>query len=149
VEDGRRFGVWGEDEDGNPCFDLHPDAVHCDAWGYALHDSERAWRCLMKQTLAAHARAYPGLCYGIWSGPDSWNSHLGERVGETFVQPATPMREFPVMNSSAHAGPLLALFKVLGVETTADGVRVDGRAPVAAGAWRLRTPQLDLRPPVI
>jgi hypothetical protein len=115
------------------------------AWGYALHDSERAWRCLSKQTLAAHARAYPELWYGIWSGPDSWNSHLGERAGETFVQPATPMREFPVMNSNAHAGPLLALFKVLGVEATAEGVRVDPHAPAAAGAWRLRTPHLDLR----
>jgi hypothetical protein len=115
------------------------------AWGYALHDSERAWRCLLKQTLAAHARAYPDLWYGIWSGPDSWNSHLGERAGETFVQPATPMREFPVMNSNAHAGPLLALFKVLGVEATTEGVRVDPRAPAAAGAWRLRTPHLDLR----
>ena len=115
------------------------------AWGYALHDSERAWRCLSKQTLGAHARAYPELWYGIWSGPDSWNSHLGERAGETFVQPATPMREFPVMNSNAHAGPLLALFKVLGLEATAEGVRVDPRTPAAAGAWRLRTPHLDLR----
>jgi hypothetical protein len=115
------------------------------AWGYARHDPERAWRCLLKQTLAAHARAHPELWYGIWSGPDSWNSHLGERAGETFVQPATPMREFPVMNSNAHAGPLLALFKVLGLEATAAGVGIEVRAPAAAGAWRLRTPHLDLR----
>lgn len=110
------------------------------AWGYALHDPERAWRCLGKQTLAAHARAYPGVWYGIWSGPDAWNSHHGERAGETFVQPATPMREFPVMNSNAHAGPLLALARVLGLEATPDGIRAVRPAPPAAGAWRLTTP---------
>lgn len=116
------------------------------AWGYALHDSERAWRCVAKQSLAAHARAYPDLWYGVWSGPDSWNSHLGERAGETFVQPATPMREFPLMNSNAHAGPLLALLKVLGVVATPNGVEVEKGAG-AAGAWRLRTPHLDLHSP--
>lgn len=110
------------------------------AWGYALHDPDRAWRCLLEQTLAAHARAYPHVWYGIWSGPDAWNSHHGDRPGETFVQPATPMREFPVMNSNAHAGPLLALLRVLGIEATPDGVVVEPRAPAAAGAWRLVTP---------
>lgn len=110
------------------------------AWGYALHDPDRAWRCLSKQTLAAHARAYPHVWYGIWSGPDAWNSHHGERAGETFVQPATPMREFPVMNSNAHAGPLLALLRVLGLEATPDGIASVRPAPEAAGAWRLVTP---------
>jgi hypothetical protein len=110
------------------------------AWGYALHDPERAWRCLGKQTLAAHARAYPRVWYGIWSGPDSWNSHHGERPGETFVQPATPMREFPVMNSNAHAGPLLALLRVLGLDATPDGIASTRPAPAPAGAWRLITP---------
>lgn len=110
------------------------------AWGYALHEPERAWRCLLRQTLAAHARAHPHVWYGIWSGPDAWNSHHGDRPGETFVQPATPMREFPVMNSNAHAGPLLALLRVLGVEATPEGVVVEPRAPAAAGAWRLTTP---------
>ena len=115
------------------------------AWGYALHHPERAWRCLEKQTFAAHARAYPDVWYGIWSGPDSYNSHMGERPGETFVQPATPMREFPVMNSNAHAGVLLALLKVLGVESTPNGVYVDPRAAAPAGAWRLDTPLVELR----
>ncbi len=109
-------------------------------WGLALHDPERAWRCLEKQTLAAHARAYPHVWYGIWSGPDAYNGHFGERPGETYVQPATPMREFPVMNSNAHAGPLLALLKALGVESTPEGVAVLRPPPRAAGAWRLSTP---------
>lgn len=82
------------------------------AWGYALHDTELAWSCLQKQSLAAHARAYPCIWYGIWSGPDAYNSHYAARPGETFLHPATPMTEFPVMNSNAHAGPLLGLVKV-------------------------------------
>lgn len=83
------------------------------AWGYALHDEELAWKCLQKQSLAAHARAYPRVWYGIWSGPDAYNSLDSSRPGETFLHPATPMTEFPVMNSNAHAGPLLGLRKVI------------------------------------
>ena len=114
-------------------------------WGLALHDPESAWRSLAKQTFAAHARAYPHVWYGIWSGPDAYNSHHGERPGETYVQPATPMREFPVMNSNAHAAPLLALLKALGVEATPEGVVVESRAPARLDGWRLRTALPELR----
>ena len=107
------------------------------AWGYALHDPELARRSLAKQSLAGHASAYPHIWYGIWSGPDSYNAHFGERPGETFVQPATPMTEFPVMNSNAHAGPLLAMLRVLGIETTADGIVVRDRGP--SPIWRLHS----------
>ncbi|MFH1150759.1 MAG: hypothetical protein V1748_09845 [Actinomycetota bacterium] len=82
------------------------------AWGYALREPALALQCLERQSLAAHAAAYPRVWFGIWSGPDAYNSHLGIRPGETFVHPATPMQEFPVMNSNAHAGPLLALLKI-------------------------------------
>lgn len=108
------------------------------AWGYARHDAELALRNLEKQTLAAHARAYPHIWYGIWSGPDSYNAHFGDRAGETFVQPATPMTEYPVMNSNAHAGPLLALLRVLGLETTPSGV-VSERPAAVPGPWRVET----------
>ncbi len=84
------------------------------AWGLSLHDGELALECLYKQTLAAHADAYPRVWYGIWSGPDCYNAHYAERPGETFNLPATPMAEYPVMNSNAHAGPLLAARKVFG-----------------------------------
>jgi len=116
-------------------------------WGLALHDPELAWRSLARQTFAAHARAYPHVWYGIWSGPDAYNSHHGERPGETYVQPATPMREFPVMNSNAHAGPLLGLLKALGVEATPEGVGAEPRAPARLGRWRLRTTLGEVEPP--
>lgn len=94
------------------------------AWGLSLADASLGWECLSKQLLLAHARAYPHIWYGIWSGPDAYNSWMGDREGETFVQPATPMAEFPQPNSNAHAGPLLGLMKVLGIEATPSGLRV-------------------------
>jgi hypothetical protein len=113
-------------------------------WAYTLHDPDLAWRSLEKQSLAAHARAYPHVWYGIWSGPDSYNAHYAERPGETFVHPATPMTEFPVMNSNAHAGPLLALLKTLGVEASPRGITVTPRLPDGSGPWRLSTALLDV-----
>lgn len=108
------------------------------AWGLAAHDRELATDCLRRQMLAAHAAAYPEIWYGIWSGPDAYNAHFGERAGETFVQPATPMAEYPVMNSNAHAGPLLALAKVAGIEQAARRPRRHARggkgAPSAKGS---------------
>ena len=108
------------------------------AWGLARHDVDLAWSCLRAQSLAAHARAYPHVWYGIWSGPDAFNAHFGSRPGETFVQPATPMAEFPVMNSNAHAAPLLGLLGVLGLQTGPAGVHVAGRP--GGPPWRLACP---------
>ncbi len=83
------------------------------AWAYALHDPARAWQTLHKQSLNHRREAYPDIWYGQWSGPDASNSHFGDHPGETFVQPATPMTEFPVMNSNVHASALLGLQAVL------------------------------------
>lgn len=81
-------------------------------WAYALVDPPRAEALLGRMSFAGQQAAYPHIWYGQWSGPDARNSWMGDRVGETFVHPATPMTEFPTMNSNAHAGPLLALEKL-------------------------------------
>lgn len=112
-------------------------------WAYALHDPELAWRSLQKQSLAAHARAYPHIWYGIWSGPDAYNAHDADLPGQTFVHPATPMTEFPIMNSNAHAMPLLAVLRLAGVETCAGGIRIEPRL-TRHGPWKLDTPLLTL-----
>ena len=114
-------------------------------WGYALHDPDLAWRSLHKQGFAAHASAYPRVWYGIWSGPDAYNAHYAEQPGETFVQPATPMQEFPVMNSNAEAGPLLATLKVFGIEAGPGGFNVTPHVPDSVGPWRLRTMLIDVK----
>jgi hypothetical protein len=107
--------------------------------GLAAHDAAVAWDLVVRQSLAAHARAYPDVWYGIWSGPDAYNAHFGSRPGETFVQPATPMAEYPVMNANAHAGPLLALLAALGVTAHPDGVRVEPRDAPVPQEWTLHT----------
>lgn len=107
--------------------------------GLARRAPALALENLRRQSFAEHATAYPHLWYGIWSGPDAYNSEMGERAGETFDQPATPMTEYPVMNANAHAGPLLALAGALGLEATPAGVvRRGGVLPDA----RLQTPVL-------
>jgi hypothetical protein len=53
----------------------------------------------------------------------------------------TPMREFPVINSNAHAAPLFALLRVLGLEATPERIASVRPAPAAAGPWRLVTPE--------
>lgn len=115
------------------------------AWGYSLYDPERALRNLYKQSLAAHSRAYPHIWFGIWSGPDAYNAHYAERPGETFIHPLTPMQEYPIMNSNAHALPLLALIKIAGFEPHGSSLRFSPNFPPSVESWRMSLPLLDAR----
>ncbi len=85
-------------------------------WGLALDQPDLARALFHKLRLQARAQAYPHIWYGLWSGPDSFNAHYAHRPGETFHLPATPMDEFPVMNSNWHAAPLLAWQKLKAAE---------------------------------
>ena len=111
------------------------------AKAYAKYDPALAWRSLEKQSLFAHARAYPNIWYGIWSGPDAYNAHDACEPGQTFVHPATPMQEYPIMNSNAHAGPLMALLACLGIEPGPSGIEI--APPDKARAWKIETPLLS------
>lgn len=91
------------------------------SWGYAASNPERAWSHLARNTMSAHAVAWPSLWYGIWSGPDGLQT-AGDRAGQTWFSPATPMVDFPVLNNNAHAMPLFALLRVVGVEADAGGL---------------------------
>jgi len=113
-------------------------------WGYSLYDPERAWRNLEKQSLASHARAYPHIWYGIWSGPDSYNAHWAQDPGYTFIHPLTPMREYPVMNSNAHALPLLALLRLAGTEPTGTSLEIVPKMPSWLQPWRADFPLLSI-----
>ena len=113
-------------------------------WGYSLYDPERAWRNLEKQSLANHARAYPHIWYGIWSGPDSYNAHWAEDPGHTFIHPLTPMREYPIMNSNQHAMPLLALLRMAGIEPSGTSLDVTPRMPERFDPWNLDFPLISV-----
>ena len=52
-------------------------------WALALVNGELAWDEWKKNTLALHAEAYPDVWYGIWSGPDTYNSVLSKYPGQT------------------------------------------------------------------
>lgn len=90
-------------------------------WAWAKIDPASAWEFLQKTTLFAHAEAYPDIWYGIWSGPDAYNSSLSKTPGQTFNLNFTPMTEFPIMNMNCHAGILFSIIKFL-FEPTSEGL---------------------------
>lgn len=98
-------------------------------WGLSRSDPDRAWSEFVSNSMMRHAETYPNLWYGIWSGPDAYNAEWADRPGETFFHVATPMTDFPVMNSNRHALPLLDAMKLAGVEPTAEGLRFESRVP--------------------
>ena len=110
-------------------------------WGYALSDPPRALRHLARNTMAAHALAFPDVWYGIWSGPDGLESNAGDRPGQAWFSAVTPMTDFPVQNANQHAMPLLALLRTCGVDASSTGLVVD---PHLADDFSLETALLDL-----
>jgi hypothetical protein len=110
-------------------------------WGYADGDGETAWKHLARNTMAAHAEAFPEVWYGIWSGPDGLFGPSGDRPGQTWFSQVTPMTDFPVLNNNQHAMPILAALRVAGIDATAAGIRV---APHVPGDFALQTALVDL-----
>jgi hypothetical protein len=115
------------------------------AWlteAYALRDPALAWSSLVRNTLFAHARAYPDLWYGTWTGPDSYNGPDHERPGQADAHLATALTDYPAFNMHAHLGPLRALAAVLGIRGTRQGLRIDPKVPTAV--YTVQWPRLTL-----
>ncbi|MHA1925412.1 MAG: GH36-type glycosyl hydrolase domain-containing protein, partial [Candidatus Thorarchaeota archaeon] len=112
-------------------------------WALALVDGKMAWDEWKKNTLAHHAENYPEIWYGIWSGPDTYNSEFSDFPGGTIhkgeedssretreerdlerVGAATEIvwTDYPVMNMHPHAWPLQNIPKLLGVEFNEEGL---------------------------
>ncbi len=125
-------------------------------WALALLDGEAAWDEWQKNSLCRHAEEYPEVWYGIWSGPDCYNSALSEYPGQTqFDESYLPGKkntdigfkykgmnwvDFPVMNMHPHAWPLYSTFKLVGVEFTPEGLELSPRLPMAQ--YELSSPLL-------
>ncbi|MBZ5544503.1 MAG: hypothetical protein LAO07_12620 [Acidobacteriia bacterium] len=120
-------------------------------WALAQVDGKLAWDEWKKNTLARHAEAYPDIWYGIWSGPDTYNSVLSKYPGQTMFEeslltgekPAQPnplaglgWTDWPVMNMHPHAWPLYSVAKLLGVEFREKGVLLAPTLPVESYAFR-------------
>ena len=125
-------------------------------WALAQVDGKLAWEEWCKNSLAYHAEAYPQVWYGIWSGPDCYNSVLSKYPGQTFFdekalagdESASPLEtgvnwtDFPVMNLHPHAWPIYDAAKLLGVKFTAQGMELAPNLPQET--YRFSSPLLGL-----
>jgi len=98
-------------------------------WAAGRLDPEYAWNDLVANSMVRHAEVYPEIWYGIWSGPDVYMPSEADHPGETLCHFANAMANFPVTNSNRHALPLIALGKLAGIETTAQGLVIDPVIP--------------------
>ena len=100
-------------------------------------NGDMAWDEWKRNTLSAHAEAYPEIWYGIWSGPDTINSELSETPGGTIIprileeddKRASLIEgvqiswvDFPVMNMHPHAWPLFNTIHLLGIKFSVEGL---------------------------
>ena len=127
-------------------------------WALAKVDPIMAWDEWQKNSLARHAEVYPDIWYGIWSGPDTFNSIYdpinpgGTMLSDLIRKPgqimdhvyATDfgMTDFPVMNMHPHSTPLFSLTKLLGVEFTPQGLILAPVLPMQS--YRFTSPLLGL-----
>ncbi|RMF16257.1 MAG: hypothetical protein D6761_06580 [Candidatus Dadabacteria bacterium] len=100
-------------------------------WGFAHADRDAAWIEFLRNTMARKADVYPDIWYGIWSGPDAQYTNVHPDAGQTWASVATPTRDFPIINSNQHVGPLLGALRVFGIEPVT--AVVEGRTELALG----------------
>jgi len=103
-------------------------------WALAKSNPVMAWNEYLKNSFANHADKYPDIWYGIWSGPDSYNSDLSRYPGQTMFDESIlggeekktvgslNWTDFPVMNMHPHAWQLYSVTKLLGIEFTKKGL---------------------------
>ncbi|MFP5229460.1 MAG: GH36-type glycosyl hydrolase domain-containing protein [Acidobacteriota bacterium] len=105
-------------------------------WALAQADGAMAWDEWKKNTLAGHAAAYPDFWFGIWSGPDAYNSVLAKSPGATGP-------DFPVMNMHPHAWPLYSASKLLGLGFHPRGIVFRPNLPLAT--YEFSSPLMGFR----
>ena len=107
-------------------------------WALARHDPAMAWDEWKKNSLACHADSYPGIWYGVLSGPDTYNSTLSKHAGETVNNLYLHYTDFPVLNLHSHACSLYSAAKLIGLEFTANGFELRPGLPVES--YRFESP---------
>ncbi|GAF81849.1 unnamed protein product, partial [marine sediment metagenome] len=117
-------------------------------WALSLVDGQMGWDEWKKNTLSYHADNFPDVWYGIWSGPDTYNSDLSKYPGQTVFDEslitgereavdgeelmghiATAWTDFPVFNLHPHAWPLYDLTRLIGINFTSEGVELRPTIP--------------------
>jgi Glycosyl hydrolase 36 superfamily, catalytic domain len=105
---GKPIGTW---ENGGVWASINATLI----WALARQNGAMAWDEWKKNSLACRAEAYPNIWYGIWSGPDFYNSVLAQHPGETYPS-------FPIMNLHSHWMTLYTTVKLLGLEFNERGL---------------------------
>jgi len=117
-------------------------------WALSLVNGEMGWDEWKKNTLAYHAENFPDVWYGIWSGPDTYNSDLSKYTGQTVFDEslitgereavdedelmghyATAWTDFPVFNLHPHAWPLYDIIRLVGINFTREGIEINPTLP--------------------
>jgi len=108
-------------------------------WALSKFSGELAYDEWKKNMFAHKANVYPDIWYGIWSGPDTWNSSFSEYPGHTLfakyymtkdpkdkqdglLSMGINWTDFPVLNLHPHAWPLYNVFNLLGLKFTRSGI---------------------------
>ncbi len=117
-------------------------------WAYTRSRPDLAWRSLRRNTFAARSRAFPAIWHGVWSGSDGVYGMDHAIAGQTWANVATPMTDFPVMNSNPDAMALLGLLRVCGVEPApeGDGLSIAPAAPPERFTLDTQLLRLDVAP---
>ncbi|MHA1135088.1 MAG: GH36-type glycosyl hydrolase domain-containing protein [Candidatus Thorarchaeota archaeon] len=133
-------------------------------WALALVNGEMGWDEWKKNSQAVRAESYPDVWYDIWSGPDTYNSDLAKRPGETMLSADSGLldenmdetdeeyttggflgvnwTDFPVMNMHPHAWPLYTVSKLLGIEFNEKGLDLAPTLPKES--YRFSSPLFEL-----
>jgi len=112
-------------------------------WALMSIDPAMAWEEWKRNTLARHADSYPDLWYGIWSGNDSWNSPMSKHPGSAASEVYFHGIDFPVLNVHAHACSLYSASKLLSMEFTGTGMKLNLALPVEE--YRFDSPLVGVR----
>jgi hypothetical protein len=105
-------------------------------WALSTVNGDMAWNEWKKNTFALHAENYPDMWFGIWSGPDAYDSILAKHPGSTAP-------DFPVLNMHSHAWPLYTATKLLGLEFHPQGLSL--RPVLPKDAYEFRSPLFGFR----
>jgi hypothetical protein len=118
-----------------------------------LVNGEMAWDEWKKNSLAVHAEVHPEVWYGIWSGPDTYNSELSDFPGQTIFMAEPDQKkstgtstgvwwtDFPVMNMHGHAWPLYNITSLIGIRFTGEGVNFKPTLPKEK--YKFSSPLID------
>jgi len=130
-------------------------------WALSLVNGEMAWDEWKKNSLAYHAENFPDVWYGIWSGPDTYNSSLSKYPGQTAFNELVLTKkvipsddevslghetinwtDFPVFNLHPHAWPLYDITRLIGINFTRNGVEINPTLP--KDDYKFSTPLIGL-----